>query len=144
MMVDWTALHVALEASGATCLVQRDGEQMVSAESGIRPLLSWLRETPDTLYGALVADKVVGKAAALLLVHGGVAGVWAGVISEPAAAVLERAGILFAAGERTARIRNRAGTGLCPMEARVLAIEDPAQAYRVLQEAVFGQSGDRI
>lgn len=150
MATDWTALQAAalqtaslqaaLETSGATCLYWRDGQQILSQENGVRPLLHWLRQDPKALQGVLIADKVVGKAAALLIVYGGVAGVYAGVLSEPAAAVLTAAGIPFTAGARVARIRNRAGDGLCPMEARVLAVDDPEQAYRVLSQAVFGDT----
>ncbi len=118
---------------GHTCVLVKGDAVRISDKTGIRPLLDWLEEAGEPLRGASVADKVVGKAAALLLVYGGAAALTAGVVSEPAAAVLRAAGIPFEAGQVTGRIVNREGTGLCPMEERVMDTDSPAEAYRRLK-----------
>ena len=103
-------------------------------ERGIKTLLDILESEPKLLAGATVADKVVGKAAALVMVKGGVKEVYAELIGESAIEVLRSRGIPVIYGAVTARIMNRAGTGPCPMESAVWEIDDPAVAVEVLLE----------
>jgi len=118
--------------NGHTCVIRTaGGELLTSDEHGIRPPLLWLREDPDILRGAEVADKVIGKAAALLFAYGGVRSVWAARMSEAARDFLQAAGIAFDFDELVPAILNREGTGLCPMEQRAMGVDDPAQAFQM-------------
>lgn len=125
----------ALEKQEATCAVQKDGKLFFSKEHGIKPLLDWLEE-PDFFRDATVADRVIGRAAALLLIYGGIRELYAQVISEHAARALEEYHIPFSYSEKVPYIINRTNTGMCPMEQRVLQISDPAAAYQILKTAV--------
>ena len=107
------------------------GELLTSDEHGIRPPLLWLREKPEILRGADVADKVIGKAAALLFAYGGVRSVWAARMSEAARDFLQAAGIIIDYDELVPAILNRDGTGLCPMEQKVIGIDEPEEAFRM-------------
>lgn len=104
------------------------------------PLLEWLSKSPELLKGACAADKVVGKAAALLMIYGGVSEIYAEVISESAADCLEQNGIKFSFGKRVPYIRNRNKTDMCPMEKRCLHINSPDEAYEALSQMVMGRS----
>ncbi|MDR1464495.1 MAG: DUF1893 domain-containing protein [Oscillospiraceae bacterium] len=120
-----------------TCVLRAaDGATYTSDEHGVRPPLRWLREDPALLRGADVADRVIGKAAALLFAFGGVRSVWAECMSDGAAAFLAFAGIAFGCGERVPAIQNRDGTGLCPMEQKVLQTNDPAEAFRIFDAMI--------
>lgn len=131
---------VAALRQGYACAFVRDGRLYTSKASGIRPLLDWLAEDPHCFRGACVADKILGKAAALLLLQGGLgeaAGeVYGEVLSEAAAGVLDQHGIRYTCGEKVPCIRNRRGDGVCPMEQRVWDIDDPAAGYAALLDAV--------
>lgn len=127
------ALRRQEEAACVVCLAEKT---LLSRETGIRPLVGWLAEDPEQLKGGAAADKIVGKAAALLLVYGGVTAVHAGVLSDGAARVLEQYGIPFTYDRRTPYIINRTNTGMCPMEQRVQSIDDPAAAFEALRAAV--------
>jgi len=119
-----------LDLNGYTCVVRTaGGELLASDEHGILPPLRWLRENPDLLRGADAADKVIGKAAALLFAHGGVRSLWAARMSEAARDFLRAAGIEFGYGELVPAILNRDGTGLCPMEQRAMGIAEPREAF---------------
>ena len=63
-----------------------------------------------------MADKVVGKGAAALMVLGRVRRVYADVLSEPAYGLLFQTGISVSYGRLVSAIRNRAGNGWCPVE----------------------------
>lgn len=128
------SLAKQLLASGTHTIVAVKAGDTVAAASGpgLAPLLAVL----DRLQGAAVADRAVGRAAALLLLHAGAACVHGLVLSEPGRAALDQHGCPASWDKLVPHIRNRMGTGLCPMEERALGMGAPAEAYRafVLRE----------
>ena len=131
----WREKSLAFLDSGDTCAIVGDNVMLRSKERGVKPLLAWL-SAKENCAGAVAADKVVGKAAAYLYVLLDVAEVHAKVLSEMAEAVFLRFGITYSFAEKVAAIRNRAGTGFCPMEQAVLDVDDPNRAYTVLNERI--------
>lgn len=109
-------------------------EVYCSREAGIRPIMKLLAEDIDVLKGAIVSDRVIGRAAALLLAYAGIQNLYAGIMSQYGAEVLKQAGISFAAGKEVEYIVNRTGDGMCPMEQLVLQQTDPETAYRILKQ----------
>ena len=122
-----------LGQEGLTCVIKQGESYYQFTERGIRPFMSLLENETD-LTGTSCADKVVGKAAALLMQKAEIAAVYAAVISEPASEVLKKAGIEWEYGKIVPRIENRRGDGLCPMESAVMDISDADEAYAVLRE----------
>jgi hypothetical protein len=115
-----------------------NGEQVfTSKESGVRPLLQLLDENSSMLSGASVADRVVGRAAALLMTLGGVKEVYGAVMSRPGFDALKQHGIGFDLGELVANINNKSKTGLCPMEQACIGTDDPAEARGRIMQAVL-------
>ena len=107
-----------LHDGGWSCVIcGADGQVRTFSRRGVQDLLRLLHEEPEFLRGAFVADKVVGKGAAALMVLGGVAELYTDVISTPARTLLEENGIAVAAAVESPNIRNRAGDGICPVEA---------------------------
>ena len=102
---------------------------------GVRPLLALLR-SGDECEGWSVADKVVGEASALLYCLLKVKRVYAPVISRSALEVLESHGIPCEYHRLVPGIRNRTGTGPCPMEAATANIIDPKEAPEVLEKTL--------
>lgn len=98
-------------------LVVANGEVCAFHGRGISDLYRLLHEAPDFLKGASVADKVVGKGAAALMVLGGVSELHADLISEPALVLLEAARIRVTYDEKVPQIQNRTKSGICPVEA---------------------------
>ena len=125
------------ELNGHTCVVRTAaGTLLASGEHGILPPLRWLREDPALLRGADVADKVIGKAAALLFAYGNVRSLWAARMSEAARDYLRAAAILFEYDELVPAILNRGGTDLCPMEQRALGMDNPGEAFALFDGLV--------
>lgn len=122
-----------LEKNRASCLVIRDGV-IVNSESGrgIEPILRLCES--GALRGAYVVDKIVGKAAAMVMTAGGAGGCYAQILSRSALDWLTRAGISVEYGTLTDYIVNRAGDGMCPMEETVKDMDDPAQALSAIRE----------
>lgn len=118
-----------------TCVVLKDDKEYSSRDRGVKPLLCWLNSDID-LEGAVVADKVVGKAAAFLYVLLKVEQVYAGVLSEPALKVLEGYNIKVSFGQKVSAIRNRDNTGFCPMETAVWDVDNPKEAHQVILDTL--------
>lgn len=94
-----------------------------SKDLGLHTLLHVFNEENILLEGAAVADRVVGKAAALLLRDSKVIKVHGEVMSEEALKILEEAGIEVSYEELVPNILNRDRTDLCPLEKMSLEIE---------------------
>ena len=101
--------------------------------SGIRPLADLLLEKAP-LQDCSAADKIVGRAAALLFALAGVREVYAGVLSAGGAEVLASAGIPVRWGQKVPFIVNRRGDGPCPMEQTVAGTDDPQTALLLLRD----------
>ena len=118
-----------LITTNSTIAVVSNGEVFTSQERGVKPLLHLLTEKKGFLKGASVADKVIGKAAALLMVLGEIKEVHTLIISEPAIKVFEKHNIPCFYDKKVHRIVNRTGDGLCPMETLCLNVDDPQDAF---------------
>ncbi len=123
-----------LISSASTIAVVSNGEVFTSQERGVKPLLHLLTEKKGFLKGASVADKVIGKAAALLMVLGEIKEVHTLIISEPAIKVFEKYNIPCFYDKKVTRIVNRAGDGLCPMETLCLDVDEPKEAFTKIKE----------
>ena len=126
-------LKDTLLASGHS-LVASNGS--CSDESGIRPVILPMNEDLRFFEGLSVADKIVGKASAMLLALSGAKEVYAHILSEAGRKILERYGIAYEYGEMVEYIVNRKGDGMCPMEETVKDIDDPLDAFKALNERI--------
>lgn len=131
-----------LKSGGYTCVVCREDVVHTATERGVKPLLNWV-DTGLNLNGFSAADRVVGRGAAFLYCLLGVREVYAHVMSRPAAEVLEHHGIAVFSGTLVDGIINRKGTGPCPFEDAVLAIDDAQTALRAIRAKMAQMQGGR-
>lgn len=93
-------------------------------KDGVRDLEDLLNKEPETLRRAIVADKVVGKAASGMMAFGGVAEVYAEVLSKKAIPLLDANNIRYSYGTLVDHIVIKDGDTRCPLE----RIVEPAQS----------------
>lgn len=130
-MKDLERAKAILEKEGYTCVLCK-GERIYSSNHrGVRPLLDLLE---TNVSGFCAADKVVGKATAMLYCLLNVKAVHAQVISQAALQVLQSRGIAVTWDAQVEYIRNRAGDGRCPMEQATENIDDPQSALVAIQK----------
>lgn len=110
-----------------------DGKLKVFRRRGVADLFRLVTETPDFLRGASVADRVIGRGAALLMIKGGVTDVYARVISGGALSALRDAGVSVSFGSEVPHIINRIGTGVCPVEQLTASTSSPDEAYLLIK-----------
>ncbi len=128
-----------LRAGGYSCVIAGGGCIRTFCQRGVADLYDLLKGEPDFLRGASVADKVVGKAAAALLVLGGVKEVYARTVSRPALRLLEEAGIKTSCDEVADHIINRDRTGWCPLEQASRDLRSPGEILPVIERFIAGQ-----
>ncbi len=121
------------ENAARTCAFVRGEETVTSEERGVKPLLK-LAGGGKTLSGFSCADRIVGRAAALLYVLLGAKEVHAEVLSRSGEEVFKAHKIAYGYDVFTERIVNRAGTGLCPMELATEGISDPSEALDAIRK----------
>ena len=117
----------------ATLVAVRGDEIVVCRDRGVKPLLKMVAEG-RSLKGFSVADKVVGKAPALLYAVLGPEAVFSPVMSWTGRAVLLAAGIFVSHDVLVPHISNRAKSGQGPMDESVTNIWEPYEAVGVLEE----------
>ena len=129
-----SALQLLREGQAA-CVVLRDGE-IVRAETG-RGVAPMIRLYEDgALQGAYVVDKIVGKAAAMLMTLGGVSGCYALTVSRAALDWFVGHGIPVEYEVCAEYIVNRTGDGMCPMEQTVKELTDATEALVALKHKI--------
>ncbi len=123
-----------LRQEGLTLLILKDGKTIFSSsEEGMQPLLEAIHDVdPLILKDSIVIDKIVGKAAALLIIYFKGKEVHCTVISVRAREVLKRHEIPYRSEKVIPEIANKLGTGICPFEQVVMDVEDPEEGYERL------------
>lgn len=121
-----------LNEQGLSLLVYNDSVLTTHDNRGIQDLVQLITDHPERLRGAIVADKIIGRSAAALMAAGGVEEVHTNVICVAGKELLESAGIKVFAGELTPMIRNREGTGMCPMDTRIAEAETVEECVEIL------------
>lgn len=105
-----------------------------SYDTGIKPVIDRLNENIDYFKDLIVADKIIGKASAMLLCLSKVKEVYCIVLSVQGKAILEKYQIPYHYETLTDAIINRKGDDICPMEKAVSNIDDLLQAYNALKD----------
>ena len=118
-------------------LVYNDSTLSTHTNRGVRDLLTLISTQPERLQGAIVADKIIGKAAAAIMATGGVVEVHTNIISTPARALLEAEGIKVVATEEVPQILNRNKSQMCPIDSQLEGIESIEECVTVLQNMLI-------
>lgn len=106
-------------------VVMKNGEPVsTSNDRGIKPIYDVYTKELYHLEGAYIADRVTGKAAAMLIAEAGIKGLYTDLISDAALEVLDQYPILVEYGKRVPFILNREGNDMCPIEKISRGVQD--------------------
>jgi len=123
-----------LQSEQCSCVIRKGDTIRIFRKRGVQDLYRLLKDDPDFLKGAFVADKVVGKAAAALMILGGVEEVFTFTVSRLARDLFERSAVKLGFAQEVPHIINRAGTGWCPMESRCRDLDTPETCFGQVEE----------
>ena len=126
-----------IQSEKVSCAVIRDGKIVHTANGrGISPLIALYESDPEQMRGALIVDKIIGKAAAMMIVLGGAKSAYGETMSASARDYLAAHGCEAGWGKLIEIVSNRAGDGMCPLENSVLSTDDPETGYHILKETI--------
>lgn len=136
MLINEKAKRMIKEGQ-ASCVIIKNNK-IIRTEIGqsIAPLISIYESEPEILKDAFVVDKVIGKAAAMMIVLGGANRAYGEIMSAAACNYLAERGCRAEYGERIEIVVNRSGDGMCPLENSVLDIDDPETGYHQLKKTI--------
>jgi len=124
-----------------TCVVvHEDSVIMTSFDRGVKPLVHYYETESRNFSDAVLADKVIGRAAAFLSVLCGITSVYAEVISIEAKKVFEEYDIHFEYNRLVPYIVNRTGDGRCPMENLSEGVKQPIEMYNRIKGWLAGMA----
>ena len=124
-----------LEKSGNSLMIYKNGELLFECDlGGIRPHLKAINEHGDALEGTLMVDKILGRAAAFLVIYSKAAEAIAVIVSTSGRQVLEANHLKFSYREEVPHIKMKNGVIFCPFESMVQGIHDPYVAYTAIVE----------
>ena len=119
-----------------TCVLCKGDIIYFSEDKGISPMINFINDGLD-MHGFSAADRIVGKAAAMLFIFAGIKEVYASVISKDAAEIFLQYGIRYTYDTLTDKIINRKGDDICPMEKTVKDISQPQLAYEAIKKTLM-------
>ena len=125
---------LALQTSQCTLAVAKRGVVETFYRRGVADLLQLHDTEPERLCGASVADKIIGKAAASILILSGVKEAYAPRITEGALRLLAEHGVKAECDEAIDRVENRTHTGRCPLDTVCADLSEPEEMLQAVRE----------
>lgn len=114
-----------LDNEKKTIVIVKGGQVIFQSDGrGIRPLYTALKELKDELKGSSVADKVIGKAAAMIYKYAAIKELSTKLISEEAIDMLKNTSIMYEYEKSVPYIKNIDQSSLCPVENLSLNIDN--------------------
>ncbi len=110
-------------ANGVSIVVVKNNEVVFEAnQRGIKPIFDLFTNNKDLLKDSYVADKVIGRGAAMFLLSAGVKGIYGRLMSKQALAICP-ADMIVEYDQVTDYIMNRDKTGSCPIESISMEVD---------------------
>ena len=129
-MTDLEIAKSELYEENLTLAIVKNGEVLYETKSHrISGFLDAIEKCGSKLKGASLADRVVGKAIALLCVHAKIKEVYAEVLSRKAQSVLETNNINSHWNELVENVLDADKKGMCPFEKTAVDLSDPEKAF---------------
>ncbi len=130
-MNDLELAKTRLYIKNLTLAIVKNGQILLETDAHrISGFIGAIEKFNGDLAGASVADRVAGKAVALLYVYSGISRVYADVLSEKAKAVFEGNGIAYEWKELVNNVLDTNKAGVCPFEKLAAGLSDPQESYR--------------
>ncbi|MBI4787909.1 MAG: DUF1893 domain-containing protein [Chloroflexi bacterium] len=136
-MTDLELAKQALFADSLAFAIAKDGAILwTGRRDGIGELIQTVDELGTAAQGASLADKIVGKAVAMVARRAGIRAVYSPLASAAARDALAREHISLECDRLVPLILNKRNDGPCPMERLTMSISDPAEALAALREFI--------
>ncbi len=122
-----------LHRERCSLVVSNQGRVRTFNKKGVRDLEFLLEHEPQFLRGAVIADKVIGKAAAGMAAVGGVTEIYAEVLSRKALPILDKNHIKYSWATLVDAIVIPEGDNRCPLEQIVAPATTASEVWTLLK-----------
>lgn len=127
-----------IRQNSAECVVVKDNKIVaVERGRGVSPLLNLYDNRKELMKDAVIVDKVIGRAAAFIVIKGGASQVFGKITSEDAVSLLAKHKIPVTHDLLVHRILNQKRNGLCPLEDSVKTAEDADTALKSMRKRIL-------
>lgn len=130
------AIRTLRKHGSSIVLVKNSKVLYESKANGILPYVEAIRLLGDSLTDAVLADRIVGRAAALLSLHIRIKLAYAMTISEGALEIFANNDVPCRFDNKVPMVLNKNRTGQCPFELAVSNIHDSETAYRRIVQTI--------
>jgi hypothetical protein len=122
-----------ISENGMGLVAIKEGKVLIQAQDrGVRPFVQAVMDLGEKLRGAVIGDRVMGRASAMLCIYSGAVAVYTPLVSDAAVEELRVAHIKLVADEKTPRILNRDGTDVCPFEKMTETFKSSHEVFHAL------------
>lgn len=125
-----------LDEGNFSCVINKNGETRTFSQRGVKDLYELNKNNNSFLKDSRVADKVIGKGAAALIVLGGAKDVRTHVICSSAKELLQQNGIQVVFDEEVDHIINNSKTDWCPLEKLVKDCKTADECWPIIEKFV--------
>jgi predicted Fe-Mo cluster-binding NifX family protein len=133
-MTDLEIAKTELYEDNLTLAIVKNGSLLYSTkDSRISGFLDAIDKLGGQLEGASLADKIAGRAIALLCVYAGIDQVYAAVVSRRALPVFKQYRILVSWNELVENVLDEKKNGMCPFEQAAAQLSQPQAAYETFK-----------
>lgn len=134
-MKDLEIAKILLKEEGLALVVVKNGEVVFkSKDKGIKPMFILATEMKTKAYNASLADRVIGRGAALLCGYIGIKEIYTDLISEGGMEALVEYKIPYTMDRSCSYIKNQDKTDYCPIEKLSLDTKDPLLLLQKIKE----------
>ncbi|MCL2255355.1 MAG: DUF1893 domain-containing protein [Firmicutes bacterium] len=131
-----TASSMIHQKSATFVLIKDRKIQLSKMEIGVKSALKLYKSDPSLLSNAIIVDKVVGKAAAMIFILGKIKFIHAHVLSHDAKEFLIEHNIPFSFEKVVSNIKNRTHDDICPLEKAVLNEDCPEKGLLKIETKI--------
>lgn len=128
-----------LHKGNHTLVVANGDDVRTFGRRGVADLFELLASEPEFLRGASVADKVVGKGAAAMMILGGIGRLHTDIISDAAIELFRDSGVEISYDTRVPFIANRDHSGRCPVETLCESCATAAECLPLIESFITRQ-----
>ena len=123
-----------LHTGGYSCTIAKRRKNPHFHSTWRSDLYDLLTQEPEFLKGALIADKVVGKGAAALMILGGIKELYTDIISTKALELFRKSDVKVDFAQEVDFIWNRDRTGGCPVETMCSEVESVEEILPLIRD----------
>lgn len=132
-MNDLDLAKIELKKNKTNIVFAKDGKIIFSSsDGGVKGFITAIKKFGAELEDSSVADKIAGRAVAMLCLYATIKAIFAEIMSEGCIDILKKNEVAFEYKKTVPKILNRNKNNMCPLENLTTEVENPKIAFERL------------